>query len=117
MMYKLEKGKLITPPAVWKGVVGYNKDLTRLTADGWLPLIVTGEGENVEYIQHKDHIEEKHSEPPYDYRALRREAYPELGDMIDAICKAYDGDAEELLALMAQRNVIKATIKKTKDAD
>lgn len=117
MMYKLEKGKLITPPAVWKGVVGYNKDLARLTADGWLPLVVSGEGEYVQYIQHKDHIEEKHSEPPYDYRALRREAYPELGDMIDAICKAYDGDAEELLALMAQRNVIKATIKKTKDAD
>ena len=117
MMYKLEKGKLITPPNVWKGVVGYNKDLTRLTADGWLPLVVSGEGEYVQYIQHKDHIEEKHSEPPYDYRALRREAYPELGDMIDAICKAYDGDAEELLALMAQRNVIKATIKKTKDAD
>lgn len=117
MMYKLEKGKLITPPAVWKGVVGYNKDLARLTADGWLPLVISGEGEYVQYIQHKDHIEEKHSEPPYDYRALRREAYPELGDMIDAICKAYDGDAEELLALMAQRNVIKATIKKTKDAD
>lgn len=117
MMYKLEKGKLITPPNVWKGVVGYNKDLARLTADGWLPLIVTGDGENVEYIQHKDHIEEKHSEPPYDYRALRRAAYPEIGDMIDAICKAYDGDAEELLALMAQRNIIKATIKKTKDAD
>lgn len=117
MMYKLKKGKLITPPAVWKGVVGYDKDLARLAADGWLPLVVSGEGEYVQYIQHKDHIEEKHSEPPYDYRALRREAYPELGDMIDAICKAYDGDAEELLALMAQRNVIKATIKKTKDAD
>lgn len=117
MMYKLEKGKLITPPNVWKGVVGYDKDLVRLTADGWLPLIVTGSGSVVEYIQHKDHIEEKHSEPPYDYKELRRQAYPSLGDMIDAICKAYDGDAEELLALMAQRNVIKATIKKTKDAD
>ena len=116
-MYKLEKGKLITPPSVWKGVVGYDKDLVRLTADGWLPLIVTGNGSVVEYIQHKDHIEEKHSEPPYDYKALRRAAYPDLGDMIDAICKAYDGDAEELLALMAQRKVVKDTIKKTQDAD
>lgn len=117
MMYKLENGKLVEAPAVWKGVVGYNKNLERLVRDGWKPLIVTGDGEVVEYIEHKDHIEEKHSEPPYDYRALRRAAYPELGDMIDAICKAYDGDADELLALMAQRNVIKATIKKTQDAD
>lgn len=117
MMYKLEKGKLVEAPAVWKGIVGYNKDLNRLVADGWLPLIVTGEGSVVEYIEHKDHIEERHSEPPYDYRALRRAAYPELGDMIDAICKAYDGEPDELLALMAQRNIVKSTIKKEKDAD
>ena len=116
-MYKLENGKLVEAPAVWKGIVGYNKDLDRLVKDGWKPLIVTGEGEIVEYIEHSDHIEEHHSVPPYDYRALRRNAYPELGDMIDAICKAYDGDADELLALMAQRNVVKATIKKEPDAD
>ena len=117
MMYKLEHGKLIEAPAVYKGIVGYNKDLERLVADGWKPLIVTGEGSVVEYIERKDHIEEKHSKPPYDYKALRRAAYPDLGDMIDAICKAYDGDPEELQALMAQRNVVKATIKKTQDAD
>ena len=117
MMYKLENGKLVEAPVVWKGIVGYNKDLDRLVADGWKPLIVTGEGEIIKYIEHGDHIEEHHSTPPYDYRALRREAYPELGDMIDAICKAYDGDADELLALMAQRNAIKASIKKVPDAD
>lgn len=117
MMYKLENGKLVEAPAVWKGVVGYNKDLDHLVKDGWKPLIVTGKGEIVEYIEHADHIEEHHSVPPYDYRALRRNAYPELGDMIDAICKAYDGDADELLALMAQRNIVKATIKKEPDAD
>lgn len=116
-MYKLENGKLVEAPAVWKGIVGYNKDLDRLVADGWKPKVVKGEGEIVEYIEHGDHIEERHSAPPYDYRALRREAYPELGDMIDAICKAYDGDADELLALMAQRNAIKASIKKVPDAD
>ena len=116
-MYKLENGNLIEAPAVWKGIVGYNNDLDRLVADGWMPLIVTGEGEIVKYIQHKDHIEEKHSEPPYDYRALRRAAYPEVGDMIDAFCKAYEGDDEELQALMAQRNIVKQTIKKEKDAD
>lgn len=117
MMYKLENGKLIEAPVVWKGIIGYNKDLERLVADGWKPLIVTGEGIVVKYIEHKDHIEEQHTEPPYDYRALRRAAYPEVGDMIDAICKAYDGDADELLALMAQRNAIKATIKKDPNAD
>ena len=117
MMYKLEKGKLVEAPAVWKGIVGYNKDLDRLVRDGWKPRIVTGDGEVIEYVEHKDHIEEKHSEPPYDYKALRRAAYPDLGDMVDAICKAYDGEPEELQALMAQRNIIKAKIKKTKDAD
>ena len=116
-MYKLENGKLVEAPAVWKGIVGYNNDLDRLVADGWKPLIVTGEGSVIKYIEHKDHIEERHSEPPYDYRELRRQAYPELGDMIDAICKAYDGYPDELMALMAQRNVIKSTIKKEKDAD
>lgn len=117
MMYKLENGKLVQAPSVWKGVVGYNKDLDRLVRDGWKPLIVSGDGEVVEYVEHKDHIEEKHSEPPYDYKALRRAAYPSPGDMIDAICKAYDGQPEELQTLMAQRNIIKATIKKTQDAD
>lgn len=112
MMYKIEHGKLITPPVVWKGVIGYNNDLEKLTADGWKPLIVTGDGDEVEYIEHKDHIEEKHSTPPYDYRAARAAAYPSVGDMIDAICKAYDGDDTELKALMAQRNVVKAQIKK-----
>lgn len=116
-MYKLENGKLVEAPVVWKGIVGYNKDLDRLVKDGWKPLMVTGEGEIVEYIEHNDHIEERHSKPVYDYRELRRQAYPDLGDMIDAICKAYDGDADELLALMAQRNIVKATIKKEPDAD
>ena len=117
MMYKLEKGKLVEAPAVWKGIVGYNKDLERLVKDGWQPLIVTGEGSVVEYIEHKDHIEEKHSEPPYDYRALRRAAYPELGDVIDALIKAYQGETEELETIITQRQLIKNNIKKTKDAD
>ena len=116
-MYKLENGKLVQAPAVWKGIVGYNKDLDRLVADGWKPKVVKGEGEIVEYIEHADHIEERHSVPPYDYRALRRNAYPEIGDVIDAICKAYEGDDTELQAILAQRNVVKATIKKEQDAD
>lgn len=117
MMYKLINGVLTEAPVVHKGIVGYNNDLDRLVKDGWKPLIVTGQGDIVEYKEHNDHIEEIHSEPPYDYRALRREAYPELGDMIDAICKAYDGEPEELQTLMAQRNAVKASIKKVQDAD
>lgn len=117
MMYKLQNGKLVTPPAVWKGVIGYNNNLKRLTADGWKPLVVTGEGEIVEYFERADFIEECHSKPEYDYRALREKAYPSIGDMIDAFCKAYNGDDSELKTLMAQRDVIKTTIKKVKDAD
>jgi hypothetical protein len=37
--------------------------------------------------------------------------------MIDAFCKAYEGDDAELRALLAHRNIIKATIKKIKDAN
>lgn len=117
MMYKLEHGKLIEAPAVYKGIIGYNKDLERLAADGWKPKIVTGEGVIVKYYERKDHIEEEHSNPPYDYKALRRAAYPDMGDMIDAICKAYDGDSDELLALMAKRKIVKDTIKKIPDAN
>lgn len=111
-MYKLENGKLITPPKVWKGIVGYNKDLDRLVKDGWKPMIETGEGEQVEFVEHKDHIEKRYFNPPYDYRAEREKLYPSLGDMIDAICKAYEGYPDELQTLMAQRQVIKDTIKK-----
>lgn len=117
MMYKLDHGKLIEAPAVYKGIVGYNKNLDRLVADGWKPLIVRGEGPIVEYFERNDHIEEKHSEPPYDYRALREKAYPSLGDMIDAFCKAYLGDDSELQALLAQRVAVKNTIKKTKNGN
>lgn len=113
MMYKLVDGKLVTPPAVWKGVIGYNNNLEKLWADGWKPLIVKGEGEQVKYVERKDHIEEIHSVPAYDYRQARAAAYPSVGDMIDAICKAYDGDDTELKNLIAQRNVVKAQIKKT----
>lgn len=117
MMYKLENGKLIEAPAIYNGIVGYNNDLDLLVADGWKPLVVKGEGPIIEYFERKDHIEEKHSEPPYDYKALREKAYPSVGDMIDAICKAYNGDDNELRALMAQRDIVKSTIKKIKDAD
>lgn len=117
MMYKLIDGKLVEAPAVWKGIVGYNKNLERLVADGWKPLITTGDGEEVMYIEHADYIEEQHNKPKYDYRIARQNAYPTLGDMIDAFCKAYAGDDTELKALMAKRDIVKATIKKEKDAD
>lgn len=117
MMYKLIDGSLVEAPNVYKGIVGYNKDLERLVADGWKPLIVTGDGPVVDYFEHKDHIEKRHSFPPYDYRAEREKAYPSVGDMIDAFCKAYEGDDAELRALLAHRNIIKATIKKIKDAN
>lgn len=113
MMYKIDHGKLITPPAVWKGIIGYNNNLERLVADGWKPKVTTGEGDEVEYFEHPDYIEERHSVPPYDYRQAREAAYPSVGDMIDAFCKAYAGDDTELKTLMAQRDAIKATIKKT----
>lgn len=113
MMYKIEHGKLITPPVVWKGMIGYNNNLQRLIADGWKPMIKTGDGDEIEYIEHADYIEEKHSEPEFDYRQARANAYPTVGDMIDAFCKAYDGDDTELKSLMEHRKAIKATIKKT----
>ena len=113
MMYKIQYGKLITPPVVWKGMIGYNNNLERLVADGWKPKITTGEGDEIEYLEFRDYIDECHSKPEYDYRQARAAAYPSVGDMIDAFCKAYAGDDTELKTLMAQRDAVKATIKKT----
>lgn len=117
MMYKLIDGRLVEAPVVYKGIVGYNKNYERMFADGWKPKIVTGVGDMIEYYERKDHIEEKHSIPPFDYRAAREAAYPTLGDMIDAFCKAYEGDEAELRALLAKRQIVKQTIKKPEDAD
>ena len=111
-MYKIENGKLISPPKVWKGIIGYDKDLELLVKDGWKPLIETGEGELSEYIEHKDHIERRCYIPPYDYRKEREAAYPLLGDVIDALLKAYEGDDKELQAIITQRQIIKKNIKK-----
>lgn len=115
MMYKLVNGVLQTPPTVWNGVVGYNKDLERLIADGWKPLITTGEGEQFEYIEKKDCIEKHYFVPPYDYRAEREKLYPPLGDVVDALIKAYQGDESELEEIITARQIIKNKIKKPED--
>lgn len=112
MMYKLEEGRLVTAPTVWKGIVGYNKDLERLIADGWKPLIETGSGELVEYIEHDDHIEKHSYDKPYDYRAEREKLYPAVGDVIDALIKAYKGDPAELEKIITEREIVKKNIKK-----
>ena len=41
------------------------------------------------------------------YAQKRAEEYPSLGDMIDAFCKAKQGDETELNELMALRQAIK----------
>lgn len=112
MMYKLEDGRLIMAPTVWNGIVGYNKDLDRLVKDGWKPLIETGEGDLVEYIEHQDHIEKHSYMPAFDYRAERAKQYPELGDVIDALIKAYKGDPSELETIITLRDIVKKNIKK-----
>lgn len=112
MMYKLQNGRLITPPDVFRGVIGYSRDLNRLTADGWKPLIETGSGEEFEYIENKTHIEKRFYTPKVDYREARAKAYPELGDVIDALLKAYEGDDSELKVIITKRNLIKNSIKK-----
>lgn len=111
-LYKLINGHLNEAPAMFRGIMGYNNNIEEMAKDGYKPVIESGEGSAFEYIDHVDYIEKRFYAPKFDYRKARREAYPEIGDMIDAICKAYDGDADELLALMAQRNIVKNTIKK-----
>jgi hypothetical protein len=111
-MYKIENGKLVKPPKVWKGIIGYDRDLDRLVKDGWKPLIETGDGEFEEYVEHKDHIEHRHYNAPYDYKKEREKAYPPLGDVIDALLKAYAGDDAELQVIITNRQLIKQSIKK-----
>lgn len=116
-MYKLKDGKLISPPKVWKGVIGYDKSLDKLVSDGWKPLIEVGTGGLFKYEEKKDHIEKQYYDAPYDYKKAREEAYNAsgitVGNVIDALCKAYDGDDTELKTLITQRQIIKNNIKKS----
>lgn len=112
-LYRLVNGELIEAPTFFRGIMGYNVNLEEMTKDGYKPVIEKGEGEAVKYLEHQDHIEKIYYTPEFDYKEARRKAYPDIGDMIDAICKAYDGEPEELQELMAQRAMVKNTIKKT----
>lgn len=112
MLYKLVNGTLQTPPTVWNGIVGYDKDEARQFKDGWKPLLETGSGTAFKYIEYTNHIEKRWYEPMDDYRAARRKAYPELGDVIDALLKAYQGNSTELDAIIKQREAVKKSIKK-----
>ena len=115
MMYKLVNGSLITPPVVWNGIIGYDKDTARLIADGWKPLQESGEGSEFRYIEHPKFIEKAYYKPEKDYRARRAAAYPELGDVIDALLKAYQGEPAELEVIIAKRDAVKKSIRKTDD--
>lgn len=115
-MYKLQGGKLISPPRVWKGFVGYDRNLELLVKDGWKPLIEVGSGELVKYEEKKDHIEKVYYSAPYDYKKCREDAYNAsgitAGNVIDALLKAYEGNDEELKTIIIQRQIIKKNIKK-----
>lgn len=111
-MYKLVNGALTTPPKVWKGVIGYDRDLARLEKDGWKPLVEMGEGTAFEYIDKDDCIVKQYFTPKRDYKAERRAAYPELGDVVDALLKAYQGDDSELKVIITQRDLVKHNIPK-----
>lgn len=111
-MYKLENGKLVSPPKVWKGIVGYDRDLLRLKNDGYKPLIETGVGELFRYIDKKDCIEKNFYKKPYNYREEREKVFPKIGDVIDALLKAYQGDTAELDIIITQRQIVKNSIKK-----
>jgi len=45
---------------------------------------------------------------PPTYKQLRETEYPPIGDMVDAMAKALDGDAAEFSALQIIRNAVKA---------
>lgn len=42
------------------------------------------------------------------YKELRKYEYPEIGEVIDALCKANEGDDKELKEIMNKRKEIKA---------
>lgn len=52
----------------------------------------------------------RYPEPELSYRQKREAEYPSLGDMVDAFCKAAQGDEGELSALMEQRAAVKLKI-------
>lgn len=50
----------------------------------------------------------EYSKDKRDYKLKRLSEYPKLGDMIDAFCKAEQGNNTELKTLMAKREEIKS---------
>jgi hypothetical protein len=115
-LYKLQNGKLITPPKIWRGVVGYHNNLSLLARDGWKPVIETGKGSLYKFIDKKDYIEKSYYEEVINYKTARENAYNAsgitVGNVIDALLKAYEGDDAELKTIITQRQIIKKNIKK-----
>lgn len=93
-------------------ILNYNLNLELLRQDGFKEVIENSyPNDNKKYIikyrAENNKIIQFFEEIIPSYETQRKSEYPELGDMIDAFCKAENGEKEELNRLLAKRNEIK----------
>ena len=104
---------IIYPPKNYNGISNYHLATEMLLQDGYLKLKETKQPGSNYFPKYeiKDNTIlqtwEKIEETPLTYAELRSLEYPSVGDMIDAICKKFDGDSTEYDKLQEQRLKIK----------
>ncbi|MDD4556509.1 MAG: hypothetical protein PHE89_04185 [Alphaproteobacteria bacterium] len=107
-----ENGEIETPPTNKDNILNYNLDKKALKKDGYLELITQeppndGKKYRTMYEEKEGKIHQLFIEEIELYNELRAKEYPAIGDIVDAICKALDGDRSEFDELNSLRLSIK----------
>lgn len=94
-------------------IINYNQNIEAMIKDGFMKIIkanvpLNDNEYNAKYRIEDNQIIESFEEITPNYIQLRKTEYPELGDMIDAFCKAESGEKEELNYLLNKRKQIKS---------
>lgn len=115
-----ENGGIETPPINKDNILNYYLDKKALKKDGYLELIPQeppddGKKYRAAYEEIDGKIYQVFIEEVEPYAELRAKEYPDIGDMVDAICKALAGNPTEFEELNALRLSIKQKYPKPTD--
>ncbi len=118
---KLKNNIIMYAPKNKGGISNYYIDEKNLKKDGYLPIVEEKEPQDDnEYLQVNKIIDDKivmtWEKRELSYQELRERDYPNVGDMIDAICKKLDGNSLEYDNLQIVRNEIKTKYPKPQDS-
>ena len=107
-----ESGEIKIPPVNKGNILNYNLNEELLREDGYLELITNSKPNDEKnyksaYEERDGKIYQVFTEEIETYSELRIKEYPSVNDVIDAVCKALDGDRTEFDELQAYRMAIK----------